>query len=131
MLQKGFILILLVAFIFSGLPQIPAQAQEFSINRLPVPGSMVAPAVDFMPLTLKGLVIHPENALKFDFLMDTGNSHLNGQPLKDEALKVMKYFLTALTMPEDDMWVNLSPYEKGRIVENNFGSTLMGRDLLA
>jgi sugar phosphate isomerase/epimerase len=118
-----------LAFIFSNFQYV--HAQDFSINQLPVPGSMVAPAVDFMPLTLKGLVIHPENALKFDFLMDTGNSHLNGQPLKDEALKVMKYFLTALTMPEDDMWVNLSPYEKGRIVENNFGSTLMGRDLLA
>ena len=43
----------------------------------------------------------------------------------------MKYFLTALTIPEDDLWVNLSPYEKGRIIQDNFGQTLMGRDLLA
>ena len=28
-------------------------------------------------------------------------------------------------------WVNLSPYEKGRIIKDNFGKTEMGRDLLA
>ncbi|MBL8013943.1 MAG: HEAT repeat domain-containing protein [Candidatus Omnitrophica bacterium] len=92
---------------------------------------MVAPAAMFMPLTLKGLVIHPENALKFDFLMDTGNSHLQGPALTEEARKIMTYFLTALTMPEDDLWVNLSPYEHGKVIEKSFGNTLMGRDLLA
>lgn len=131
MLNKAFISILSIALIFTALPPISVEAQEFSISQFPAPGSMVAPAADFVPLTLKGLVIHPEDAFKFDFLMDTGNSHLKGKLLKDGALKLMKYFLTALTIPEDDMWVNLSPYEKGRIVENNFGSTLMGRDLLA
>ncbi len=100
---------------------------------LPVPGTMLAPARDFMPLTLKGLVLHPENALKFDFIMDTGNTGLSvqdGVPLRRESMKIMKYFLTALTMPEEDLWVNLSPYEKSRIIEPNFGSTVMGRDLL-
>ena len=29
------------------------------------------------------------------------------------------------------MIINLSPYEKNRIVEDNFGKTEMGRDLLA
>src|SRR5258708_23079132 len=118
MLNKIFSLILSFAFIFSGLPQIPAVAQstsssgaEFSIGQLPAPGSMVMPAANFVPLTLKGLVIHPENALKLDFFMDTCNTGLQGASLKDEALKVMKYFLTALTVPEEDMWVNLSPYE--------------------
>jgi len=104
---------------------------DFGINQLPVPGSMISTTPAFVPLTLKGMVIHPENALKFDFLMDTGHSHLKGEGLSDEALKIMKYFLTALTIPEDDLWVNLSPYEKGRIIQNNFGQTIMGRDLLA
>ena len=34
-------------------------------------------------------------------------------------------------MPEDDLWVNLSPYEKDRIIPEAFGQTEMGRDLLA
>src|SRR5262249_5503482 len=40
-------------------------------------------------------------------------------------------FLAALTTPQEQMWVNLSPYEKGRIIPNTFGSTEMGRDMLA
>ena len=106
-------------------------AGDFSVNQLPVPGSMINTTPAYIPLTLKGLVIHPENALKFDFLMDTGYSQLKGEGLSNEALKIMKYFLTALTIPEDDLWVNLSPYEKGRIIQDNFGQTIMGRDLLA
>jgi hypothetical protein len=110
---------------------VPQQAGDFSINQLPVPGSMIFTTPAYVPLTLKGLIVHPENALKFDFLMDTGNSRLKGSDLSDEALKIMKYFLTALTIPENDLWVNLSPYEKGRIIQDNFGQTIMGRDLLA
>jgi HEAT repeat protein len=104
---------------------------DFNINQLPVPGSMISTTLAYVPLTLKGLIIHPENALQFDFLMDTGHSNLKDNELSDEALKIMKYFLTALTIPEDDLWVNLSPYENKRIIQLNFGQTIMGRDLLA
>ncbi|MBI4309759.1 MAG: hypothetical protein HY591_05460 [Candidatus Omnitrophica bacterium] len=36
-----------------------------------------------------------------------------------------------MTTPEKDLWVNLSPYERNRIVPESFGQTEMGRDLLA
>jgi len=29
--------------------------------------------------------------------------------LKDESRKLIKYFLASLTIPEKDLWVNLSP----------------------
>ena len=48
-----------------------------------------------------------------------------------ESSKLIKYFLAALTTPENEMWVNLSPYEKDRIIPDAFGITEMGRDLLA
>ena len=51
--------------------------------------------------------------------------------LKEEADKLIKYFLASLTVPEDELWVNLSPYEEGRIISKKFGQTEMGRDLLA
>ena len=98
---------------------------------LPIPGVMLAPTGNYAPLSLKGLMLHPEDAFKFDFIMDTGNSRFDQQGLHDEALKLMKYFLTSLTIPEEDLWVNLSPYERNRIVETDFGKTLMGRDLLS
>jgi len=55
----------------------------------------------------------------------------NQDQLKTEATKLIKYFLASLTIPEKDLWVNLSPYEKNRIVPESFGQTEMGRDLLA
>jgi hypothetical protein len=39
--------------------------------------------------------------------------------------------MTSLTVPEGQLWVNLSPYEKDRIIDDRFGLTDMGRDLLA
>ncbi|MBF0512152.1 MAG: hypothetical protein HQL13_07495, partial [Candidatus Omnitrophica bacterium] len=53
------------------------------------------------------------------------------EQLKNEAHKLVKYFLASLTVPENELWVNLSPYEKNKIVTKSFGLTEMGRDLLA
>lgn len=39
--------------------------------------------------------------------------------------------MTTLTVPEKEMWVNLSPYEKNRIIANGLGDTQMGIDMLA
>ena len=98
---------------------------------LPIPGTMVQPSVSFVPPMLKGLKVHLENPLRFDFIVDSGDSKLEGEKLKGESGKLIKYFLASLTIPEDDLWVNLSPYEKDRIIPDKFGTTEMGRDLLA
>ncbi|MBI4308786.1 MAG: fructose-bisphosphatase class II, partial [Candidatus Omnitrophica bacterium] len=63
--------------------------------------------------------------------IDTGNTKFNDQAFRAEANKLIKYFLASLTVPDKDVWVNLSPYEKDRIVPKNLGVTEMGRDLLA
>ncbi len=44
---------------------------------------------------------------------------------------MIKYFLACLTIPENDQWVNLSPYEKQRIIPEDLGQTVLGRDMLA
>jgi len=105
-----------------------AQAQDFL---LPAPGVMVPLSPEFNPPILKGIKVHPENPFKFDFILDRGDSQLSNDALKDESSKLIKYFLASLTTPEKDLWVNLSPYEKDRIVPESFGQTEMGRDLLA
>ena len=51
--------------------------------------------------------------------------------LEAEATRLAKYFLAALTVPQEDLWVNLSPYERDRIIPEQLGYTDMGRDLLA
>ena len=103
-------------------------AQEF---RLPKPGVMVHLSPPLNPAMLKGIKVHTDNPFRFDFILDKGDSDQNNDQIKEESSKLIKYFLASLTIPEQDLWVNLSPYEKDRIIPNSFGLTEMGRDLLA
>ena len=124
------ILILLCFFITSIVGLNPVLAQGFV---LPAPGVMIPLSPEFNPPILKGIKVHPDNPFKFDFIIDTGNSRLtaSNSQLKEESNKLIKYFLAAMTVPEKDLWVNLSPYEKGRMIAPNLGETEMGRDMLA
>src|SRR5271169_2065036 len=116
-------------FIFSYLPF--ADAQEFSINQLPVPGTMVGISTPFTPLALKGLIVNPQKPLEFQFIVDSGRGSQDTASVKAQANQLVKYFLAGLTIPEGDLWVNLSPYEKDRMVPESLGQTELGRDLLA
>ena len=129
--HKTISILLTTAFIASSLNISTAQAGEMTVPLMPKPGTMVNLSPTFTPAYLKGIVIHPDNALQFDFLIDKGNGNLNTQQKDQEYTKLVKYFLAALTVPDVDQWVNLSPYEKDRIITDDFGKTVMGRDLLA
>jgi phosphomannomutase len=122
-----------VCFILNFLSPARALAQSPSDLGLPKPGSLVNLTPAYVPVLVKGLHVHPENPVLFDFIVDTGNSGFTPQDqnLKAESEKLIKYFLASLTIPEDDIWVNLSPYEKNRIVPEQLGQTEMGRDMLA
>ena len=104
-----------------------------SLFDLPQPGAMVNLSLAYEPVLIKGLNVHPENPFLFDFIVDTGNTGLKADNLglKAESNKLIKYFLASLTIPEKDLWVNLSPYEKDRMIAPNLGQTEMGRDMLA
>ena len=135
-IRKFVSLLVLLTFGFQNLPL--AQAQLV----LPLPGQMVTLSPAFHPPVLKGLKVYPREPLRFDFILDPGQSGVPGAQsdpvlsgsradLKQESEKLVKYFLAGLTIPEKDLWVNLSPYEKDRIIPEAFGRTEMGRDLLA
>ncbi|MBI3602270.1 MAG: fructose-bisphosphate aldolase [Candidatus Omnitrophica bacterium] len=108
-----------------------ASAQMFTYGNLPAPGSMLNSSAHFVPVMIKGLKIYGDDPLKFDFILDSGNAKVSEADFQNEGIKLAKYFLAGLTVPEKDLWVNLSPYEKDRIVPESFGQTLLGRDLLA
>jgi len=103
-------------------------AQDFV---LPAPGVMVHLSPPLNPPILKGIKVYPDNPFRFDFILDKGNGLSGNVQLKDISTKLIKYFLASLTIPEKDLWVNLSPYENNRIIPPSFGLTEMGRDLLA
>jgi hypothetical protein len=108
-----------------------AHGQELFQTSLPQPGTLINLSSTFSPPILKGVKVYPDNPFRLDFILDKGNSNDSADQLKIESTRLIKYFLASLTTPDKDMWVNLSPYEKDRIVPDAFGQTEMGRDLLA
>jgi hypothetical protein len=144
--RESISIFIIISFLLNTLGPIPlAQAQDI---RLPVPGVMVHLSPPENPPVLKGVTVYPDDPFKFDFILDKGdNSNVitspsstvipakagiqNQEQLKQESIKLVKYFLASITTPENDLWVNLSPYEKDRIIPESFGQTDMGRDLLA
>ena len=131
-LRKAVSVAILAAFISTSV-KAPAYADQAldQITRLPAPGIMVHLSHEFIPAHLQGITIHPDNALQFDFLINKGDDNLEGDQRKEEYKRLVKYFLASLTIPDEDQWVNLSPFEKDRIIKVDFGKTEMGRDLLA
>ncbi|NLE65507.1 MAG: hypothetical protein GX606_06295, partial [Elusimicrobia bacterium] len=127
---------------------------------LPAPGEMVPFSQAYQAPSLVGIKVYPKEPFRFDFIVDKGNEGKSlgrrqkvvgdgrdpsgnyddnataydlslKADLLSESTKLIKYFLAALTIPEQDLWVNLSPEEKDRIIPEAFGKTEMGRDLLA
>ncbi len=121
-------IIVCLAFILTSLTP-SAYAQ--TVFNLPQPGTMVDLSGAFAPAVLKGVTIHPADPLLFDFIVDNGQSGLQGQALTDETTKLVKYFLAGLAVPEKDLWVNLSPKENERVMADDLSRTDVGSAMLA
>ncbi len=122
--------IVLVLLVFN--LAVPASlAQGIDSLNLPAPGVAVNLSEEFVPVLLKGMVISPKEPLRFDFIIDSGNAQLSADEIKQESQRLIKYFLTGLTLPKDDVWVNLSPYEADKMISESLGQTELGRDMLA
>ncbi len=118
----------MILLCFLGTTIIPTSfAQEIF---LPAPGSMVGLSSVYAPAQLLGLRTYKENPFRFDFILDTGETPLSLREVNAESEQLIKYFLTALTVPEKDLWVNLSPHEKNRIIPDELSQTAMGKELL-
>ncbi|MCP4652057.1 MAG: hypothetical protein GY858_01555 [Candidatus Omnitrophica bacterium] len=130
---KGVVFFLITAFILSGLAGYISRSSTTYASALPympAPTKLINTSAYFEPLTVKGIKLYAQDPFKFDFTIDEGNTDYTDQDLEKESKRLIKYFLAALTVPEDDIWVNLSPYEKDHIIPNELGLTDMGRDLL-
>lgn len=126
-----FVTILVIITFSTSLALPPSGFAQSQPIPLPPPGTMVNLSPVFTPPILRGITIDPNNPLQFDFIIDSGDSGLKGEQLREESERLVRYFLAALTLPQDDMWVNLSPVEKDRIAPEKVAATDLGRDLLA
>ena len=108
----------------SGFGQLQAQETPF----LPaVRNNIIGPSAAYSSPLLRGIRIHPNKPFEFDFMVDGGSQSKISQ---DQTNILVKYFLTFLTVPEEDLWVNLSPYEKDRIIPAELSLTDAGNTLL-
>ncbi len=131
--EKVTFFVIMLTFLVNSLGIQPIYAQMSASTGivLPPPGQMVQLSSEFSPVVIKGLRLYKNDPLRISFYMDKGDAVLDDVAFRQETRKLIKYFLASLTIPSKDLWVNLSPYEKDRIVPQEFGQTTMGRDLLA
>lgn len=98
------------------------------------------PLKGFLPLTkpdisslkesgplLRGIEFNINNPEKLEFYIDPQN---NFNYAKKDAKRLIQYFLGFLTIPESQLWVNLSSYESDRIIPESLGKLDIGKDLL-
>ena len=84
----------LFAFISTSIKS-PAYAQLAGVDLMPFmpkPGVMIHLSPEYTPAYLKGIVIHPEDALKFDFIVYKGDKPLTDVQKRVEYKKLTKYF---------------------------------------
>ncbi len=85
----------------------------------------------FIPTLLEGIMIYPDNPLNVNFIILPGQDLKAEEDVPKEQIDTFaKYFLASLTIPEEDIWVNLSPYEKEKIIPGTLSLTAMGREML-
>jgi len=94
-----------------------------------------APTLNLLPVSqpishasLKGIKVNPDNPFDLEFVIDTNNDKTIN---KEEAQTLVNYFFAGLTLPEKDLWVNLSPYEENRIIPDTTVTTQLGEGLLS
>lgn len=94
---------------------------------LPEPAQMLGVSKHSDIPVFKGLKFDPQNPLNFKFILDTaGKTNVS----EEELTVLVNYFLAGLSTPSDDLWVNLSPYEKDRIMTGSLAETDLGKDML-
>jgi len=116
--------IFLIVFLFQAFNLPLLKAQE--IEKIP---SLLSLSRPFQPVIMKGIRIFEDQPFLLDFIIGVGDQAT--EEIKPASKKLISYFLSALTIPEDDIWVNLSPHEANRIIAKNLGQTEMGLELLS
>jgi hypothetical protein len=99
-----------------------------AVMGLPEPAKILKPSADYELPLLKGIKINPDAPMDLAFIIDGGDKDRVNK--RDVAL-LANYFLAGVTMPGEDLWVNLSPYESDRIISEGLAQTDLGKDMLS
>lgn len=76
---------------------------------------------------IKGLSFNPNRPANIEFFFDT----MDQKKLSlIDTQRLIKYFISLLAIPQDKLWVNLSPYQQQRIIPESLEKLDLGKDLL-
>lgn len=117
--------LLMLCVLGSGLSNSFAKEQA---SGLPLPTQMLSLTENFSYPLLKGVKFYPDDPYNLEFVFDSASKDI---VTKEDTKRLVEYFVAGLTMPEQDLWVNLSPYEKDRVIPDHLADTALGRDMLA
>ena len=127
--KRVCVTVLIAVFLSTNCAQSVSFAQMSTL--MPQVGTMIGLTAPYVPPQLVGVEFDEVNPFRMSFLVNRGEKQLSLDKDNEEYMRFVKYFLASLTVSNKDQWVNLSPYEGHRIVEERFGKTAMGKDLLA
>lgn len=112
-------------FLFKDLASVKdSYAKELS---LPKPNQVLPLGTDYSLAQVRGLRYDAESLSKFELLLDKNDQEILTEQDSDY---ISDLFLAALSFPEEDLWVNFSPYEQDRILDDTIAQTQVGRILL-
>ncbi len=88
--------------------------------------------IKYSPPTLKSLIVHPESTDNyFDFILDTQEEPVeNEEKLEPMAKELIDYFFLGITLPSEDLWVNLNSVRQNAITSPRLALTDIGKVLL-
>lgn len=125
----SLIILIIIAFILSKsiAASLAVKDSIAAIEKLPKPTQLLNLSKDYSEPSLIGINFNLEDPLNFEFIVDSGDEKSINRA---DANRLISYFFTALTVDEDKLWVNLSPYESNRIIDDSLAQTELGRDFL-
>lgn len=97
---------------------------------LPEALKIIKPEISNKDLSLpviRGIEISNLDRLDLKFNFDTMSKK---DISKEDMVRLIKYFLGFLSIPTDNLWVNLSSYEKDRMLPDNLAKLDIGKDML-
>lgn len=101
---------------------------EASVPGLPEPAMLLKSQGEYSLPVLRGVKINYDNPLNLDFIIDSADK---GNVDRAEIRCLINYFYATLAVSNESLWVNLSPYEEERVLDDTLEQTELGRDLLA
>lgn len=91
---------------------------------------LLFPSPTFVPVTARGMSVFDDRPTTPDFVIEGGDLGSHSPEFAVESTRVVNFFATAVTVPESEFWVNLSPDETNRMLGAGLTGTEAGHQLL-